>query len=257
MKIRLLRHATVLLSLGNKNLIVDPMFMAEGSGNPIPTKKNGKGKRNPLVELPVDGEELREIINSLDAVLLTHMHSDHFHDTENAILQRNIPILCQPFDVNKLKQIGFKNVIPIDKHTFWEGIKITRINCYHGGVVLRQMLGKGSGFVLAVEGEPSTYISGDTVWCSHVKEALLEHKPDISILNAGGAQFPFGRSITMNKKDISKVCEYAPDTKVVVVHLDAFNHCLLTREELKGYLKEKNLLSRVKILNDGEHINSC
>lgn len=254
MRIRLLRHATILISVGNKNIIVDPMFMSAGSRTPIPTRKNGKGKSNPLVGLPMDGEELKEIVNNLDVVLLTHMHFDHFHDTEGAILRKNIPILCQPSDINKLKQLGYKNVTPIDKHITWEGLNVTRINCYHGGVILRQLLGKGSGYIISVDGEPSIYVSGDTVWCSHVKKALSNHKPDISILNAGGAQFPIGRSITMNKKDIAKVCKFAPNTKVVVVHLEAFNHCLLTRVELSDYLRQQSLLSRVKILNDGESV---
>lgn len=252
MKIRLLRHATFLLSIGNKNIIVDPMFMPAGMKNSIPTRKKGKGKSNPLVELPVDENELKEIINSLDAVLITHMHSDHFYETDNAFLAKDTTILCQPTDLAKLNQLGFKNVNPIDKNDVWKGINITRTNCKHGGIVLSRMNGEGSGFVLNANEEPSIYISGDTIWTSDVKKTLLEHKPDISILFAGGAQFPIGRSITLNKADIEKVCKYAPNTEVLVVHMEAFNHCLLTRKELKDYLSKKQLLSRVKILDDGE-----
>ena len=252
MEIRLLRHSTFLITLGSKNIIVDPMFMSTGMKNPIPTRKRGKGKSNPLVDLPVNEKELKDIINSLDAILITHMHLDHFHETDKFSLPKNIPVICQPADAEKLTKLGFKNVKPVDNNISWEGINIKRINCTHGGIMLRQINGEGSGYVLDIKGEPSVYISGDTIWNSFVKKTLLEQKPDVSILYAGGAKFPVGRSITMDKSDIEKVCKYSTDTKVVVVHMEAFNHCLLSREDLKDYLIKKQLSSRVKVLDDGE-----
>ncbi|MDP4145145.1 MAG: MBL fold metallo-hydrolase [Bacillota bacterium] len=252
MKIHLLRHSTFLISIGGKQIIVDPMFMTSGIKSPIPTKKNGKGKSNPLVDLPVSEDELKNIINSLDAVLITHMHFDHFYETENITLPRDIPVLCQPADADRLNELGFKQVIPIDMNFAWKGITINRVKCSHGGLILKHIMGEGSGFVLKAKEEPSVYISGDTVWDSSVKKTLLEQKPEISILYAGGAKFPIGRSITMDKADIEKVCNCAPDTKIITVHMEAINHCLLTRKELGDYLNQKQLSSRVKILDDGE-----
>jgi hypothetical protein len=37
--------------------------------------------------------------------------------------------------------------------------------------------------------------------------------------------------------------------------MEAFNHCLLTREKLRAYLKEKNLSGQVLVPNDGEEIS--
>ncbi len=257
MKIRFLRHATMLISFGNKNILVDPLLIPAGVQKPFPTLKNGRGKNNPLVELPVSKAELKEILNSLDALLITHLHSDHFYECtdENTILPKNLPVICQPADSHKLKNKGFKNLYPVEKDITWEGVNITRTECRHGGIIIRQILGKGSGFILkyneAGSSSSSIYISGDTVWCPFVKRAL-DQKPDIMILYAGAAQLPLGRSITMNETDIINVCKYAPDTKIAVVHMEAFNHCLLTRNKLKDYLSKKGLLSKVKILNDGE-----
>jgi hypothetical protein len=36
--------------------------------------------------------------------------------------------------------------------------------------------------------------------------------------------------------------------------MDTVNHCLVKRDDLKKYLTEKNLTSRVKIPSDGETI---
>lgn len=50
-------------------------------------------------------------------------------------------------------------------------------------------MGPVSGFVLEAKTEPTLYISGDTVWCPEVKQALHTHNPDVVVCFAGGAQF--------------------------------------------------------------------
>src|ERR1043166_1868448 len=55
---------------------------------------------NPLVELPEPPEAL---VARLDAVLVTHLHQDHFDDTARRLLPRDKPLLCQPEDEERLK----------------------------------------------------------------------------------------------------------------------------------------------------------
>ena len=93
MKIKLLRHATVILTIGNKRILVDPMLKGSGECDPVPTCKKGKGLRNPLVELPFDKSEIHEMLNTIDAILITHMHFDHFDDLDGKTLPKHIPIL--------------------------------------------------------------------------------------------------------------------------------------------------------------------
>ena len=114
---------------------------------------------------------------------------------------------------------------------------------------------KNCGYMIKSKNEPKLYIAGDTIYCNHVEETLDE-KPDITIVNAGGATLPLGRAITMDEQDIKKVCEYNKETKIIAVHMDVVNHCILTREQLKRYLTENKILQRVKILDDGENY-SC
>ncbi|MNW64835.1 hypothetical protein D3C74_431530 [compost metagenome] len=96
------------------------------------------------------------------------------------------------------------------------------------------------------------YVAGDTIWCDEVKEALDEHKPEVIIVNAGGAQFLTGGHITMNEQDIIELCRYAPEASVIAVHMESINHCLVTREQLSARLEREGLLERVKIPADGE-----
>lgn len=251
MKVQLIRHATILLEFRNKRILVDPMMSPKGTRSIIPTVKNGTWRKNPTKEISIDKAEVRKMFNSLDALLITHLHFDHFDEFGDIILPKSIPIICQIEDKRKLNKMGFNNLIPIEKNINFGDIQIKRTDCHHGGILIRKFMGKNSGFILQSENEPSVYITGDTIYCKHVEQGLDE-KPNIIIANAGGAKLPFGRSITMNEIDVRKVCEYSKETEVIAVHMEAINHCILTRRELKNYLEKNKLLSRVKIPNDGE-----
>ena len=56
----------------------------------------------------------------------------------------------------------------------------------------------------------------------------------------------------MIAEHVAKVCHALPDTYVVPVHMEAINHCLLTRDELRGELQREGLAQRVEIPADGE-----
>jgi L-ascorbate metabolism protein UlaG (beta-lactamase superfamily) len=115
-------------------------------------------------------------------------------------------------------------------------------------------MGRVSGFVLRAPGEPTLYLAGDTVWCRPVDEALHRYRPDVTVVNAGGACFAAGDPITMTAADVAQVCREAPATQVVAVHMDAINHCHLTRETLRAALAAQGFERRVFIPDDGEVI---
>lgn len=254
MKIRLLRHATIVLDYAGKRIMVDPVLSPAGTANPIPTRGEGHDRRNPLVELPVSAAELGEIVASLDGALVTHLHQDHFDEVAARLLPDDLPLLCQAEDEPRLRQRGFTALQPIADSMDWQGIRIARTRGRHGGLVVGRRMGQVSGFVLASPGEPALYIAGDTIWCRRVRTALARHRPAVTVVNAGAAQLPSGRSITMNTRDIAKICRFAPWTKIVAVHMEAINHCLLGREELRRFLAEKGLDARVIVPEDGETV---
>lgn len=249
MRIRLFRHATLGVEMNGQRILVDPVLSPSGDIPPIPGVANEAA--NPLVELPDDPATLADV----DAVLVTHTHIDHFDDAAQRILPKSIQIFCQPTDRTKIAAAGFKQIDPIDEPVEWQGILIRRVGGQHGTGKLAEKMGPVSGFVLSAPGEPTLYITGDTIWCAEVEMAIKEYSPEVIVCFAGAAQFASGDPITMSKYDIIEVCEAAPKAKVVAVHMEAWNHCRLSRQELADFITEKGVAEQVFIPDNSEVIN--
>lgn len=247
MQMRLVRHATLLIEIGGRRILVDPMLSEQGAMEPV--KNAANQSRIPMVPLPLS---IPEILDSVDAVLITHLHRDHLDDAAVAALPKGLPVLCQQGDAKRLEGLGFQAVHPVDEALELLGIEFIRTGGRHGTGLIGLAMGKVSGFVLRAPGEPVLYLAGDTVWCACVRDALESLRPEVVVLNAGGAQFLTGTPITMDGQDVAKVCAAVPEAAVVAVHMDAINHCILTREGLRAALTERGLVDRVQIPADGE-----
>lgn len=251
MKIRLLRHATLIIEINDKKLLIDPMLSSKDNLDPV--QNCGNDIRIPMVELPVSNEELTKILDEADAVVVTHLHRDHWDVAAQDGIDKIKLIFCQPADSDKIKEQEFKNVQPINTLIDWEGITITRTNGQHGTGEIGKKMGTVSGFIFQFK-ERTIYLAGDTIWCEDVEKALLEFKPDVTILNAGGAQFLTGDPITMTPDDIIHVHESCPSTKIIAVHMDTVNHCFIKRVDLRKELSEKKPALEILIPADGEEI---
>lgn len=247
MKIQLIRHATFILNIDNLKILVDPMLSSARVMGAVLNAANQKS--NPLVDLPLSVEE---IIQDVNAIIVTHSHRDHLDEKAIEVLSKDLPVFCQPTDLEHLILKGFKDVRPVEEECRWEKIRIVRTDGRHGSGEIEEKMGPVSGFVIQTEGQPITYIVGDSIWCPEVEKALKTFEPQVIISFAGAAQFLTGGAITMNENDIKMVCQSAPDSLVLVGHMEAWNHCMLTRQQLKTFIELNGLENRVIIPRDGE-----
>lgn len=252
MEIQLLRHATLLVTFGGRRLLVDPMLSPAGAMDPVANA--GDDRRIPLVGLPLPDAELSGLLAALDAALVTHTHRDHWDATAMRLLPRGLPVLCQPADAATIAGAGFADVRPVESALGWGGLTLRRTSGRHGTGEVGARMGPVSGFVLTARGEPALYLAGDTVWCDEVAAALVAHAPDVVVLNAGAAQLLVGDPITMTADDVAAVCRAAPRAHVVAVHMEAVNHCRLTRAGLSEALEAAGLRGRVSIPADGQRL---
>jgi L-ascorbate metabolism protein UlaG (beta-lactamase superfamily) len=219
MRITLVRNATIVLEHGGRRILVDPMLDPAGARPPIESTANPV--RNPTVELPFAAED---VVAGLDGVLVTHRHKDHFDETAARLLPRDVPVLCQPEDWTALRELGL-DARPVEASLDWDGLVVHRVPARHGFGAVAEALAPVSGFVL-----DDLYLAGDTVWYEAVEETIERFRPRVAIVNAGGACFLEGGLIVMGADDVREVASRVP--VVVAVHMEAVNHCHLSRAEL-------------------------
>jgi L-ascorbate metabolism protein UlaG (beta-lactamase superfamily) len=237
--LRLLRHATLDLTVGDSRVLVDPMLGAPGDIDPIPNTPNRR--RNPLVPLPaVD-------LDAFDAVAVTHLHRDHLDAAARDRLPADLPVLCQPEDAAALRE-DFADVRPVGGVAEFEGVTVAATPARHGVGDLADEMGPVTGFLF--EGDESVYVAGDTVWYGAVADTLDTHEPDLAVVNTGEAQFTEGEPITMTKEGVAAFAG-ATDAAVVAVHMEAINHCLLSRADLRAHLETAGV-GNVAVPADGE-----
>jgi L-ascorbate metabolism protein UlaG (beta-lactamase superfamily) len=250
MRLRLIRHATLIVEYNGRKLLVDPMLSDAGAQPPIDNSPNPRN--NPLVPLPISATEL---VEGIDALLVTHTHRDHWDQPAARLIPKHLPLLGQAEDEQRFRSEGFTHVQPVKNSTKLNGIEIVRTGGQHGTGDLGKKMAPVSGFVLRAPGEPTLYIAGDTIWCGEVKKALDEFHPEIVVVNAGAAQFLQGDPITMTADNVITTCQHAPRAEIVAVHMEAINHCLLTRADLAFQLEADRVIQQVAIPEDGDWVN--
>lgn len=254
---QLIRNASIKLNYAGTTFLVDPMLAPKGAYRGFSGTVRSE-LRNPLVDLPVPVEEVLKA----DAVILTHLHDDHWDAAARQLVPRGIPIFTQnEHDAMVVRKDGFTNVrVLTEAGTEFNGTRLYKTGGQHGTDQmyavpdLKNLLGEAMGVVFQRSGHKTTYVVGDTIWRPEVEQALTRYQPDVVLLNAGYAQLDgFQGSIIMGKHDVLRAYEFAPQAKIVAIHMEAVNHAMLSRKELRDFMGEKRMdTQRVLVPDDGQ-----
>ncbi|MCT4646978.1 MAG: MBL fold metallo-hydrolase [Carboxylicivirga sp.] len=226
--IQLIRNATLKLNYGGKTLLLDPMLSPKQSFMSFVVPDINL---TPTIDMPVSVDE---VVNGVDAVLLTHAHPDHLDPAAVEALPKDILFFAQIADKEPLSQMPFSNVSLINDKEMYDGISIIRTNGKHGPDELFETLGTVSGYILQAKNYPSIYIVGDCLFDDDIRRTIATYHPDIIITNSGGAKFMGTHTILMDADATVQVAKLAPNAKVIAVHMEALDHCTVTREALKN-----------------------
>lgn len=249
MNIQQIRNATLVINYAGKKFLVDPFLAEKGAYPPFPNAAR-QDQNNPLDSLPVP---LEEVIADVDAVIVTHLHLDHWDDAAKEALPKDIKLFVQnEEDAKEVRNSRFQNVKVLQEDTIFEGIQLIKTKGEHGRGAMANLMGQVSGVVFKHQDEKTLYIAGDTVWYDGVQEAINAHNPEVLVLNAGANQFLEGGSIVMDKEDVYEVYQAAPHATIIAVHMESANHWKLSKEELKNFVTEKGFASQLFVPADGE-----
>lgn len=258
MKITQIRNATIIVEYNNTKFLIDPWLLPKDSMPGFDTAVNAQ-VRQPRVDLPFD---IKKIID-VDAVIITHIHPDHWDKIAETELDKNIKIFVQSeSDKLYVESKGFKNVEILSI----EGSKYDKITLYKTGTQhgrreivkpLCESIGMpydAMGIVFKSQNEKVLYVAGDTIWCKEVEDTLNKYLPDVIIINACAATVLNGERLIMNIDDIKELLNQAPKSTIIASHMDTVSHLTITRNDLRNFIN-KEKIKNILIPDDGETIN--
>lgn len=253
MKITQLRNATVILEIGESRILVDPMLAPQDALPPL--KFIGGRQRNPIVVLP---EATDAMLDTVTHCLITHCQKGHFDHLDRPgkrwLRERKIPVICTPHDGLYLNKRGL-NVVPLPENHHgpvpFLGGSISTVPCLHGTGLVGRFMEHGVGYLIEIPGEPSLYLSGDTILTPELRDFLARRQPQVCLVPAGGARFDIGSEIIMGIDDVIEVVRTVTGA-VVANHMEALGHCPVTRAELTDAARRAGVAERLHIPADGE-----
>jgi L-ascorbate metabolism protein UlaG (beta-lactamase superfamily) len=253
-KLTQVRNATLRIDYGGVRFLVDPLLAEKGAYPGFEGTANSQ-LRNPLVPLPMP---LEDIVN-VDAVIVTHLHSDHWDDAAKARLPKLLPLFAQDEqDAAQIRSAGFTDVRVLTETSEFNGVKLSKTGGQHGTdaaiEAAGKVLGQVCGVVFSHPSHKGLYVAGDTIWNRHVEEAIAKHRPEVIVLNAGDARVDGIDPIIMGTKDVLAVQRAAPTARLIASHMESVNHCVLSRAELRAFSEKEGFASSLLIPRDGESI---
>lgn len=182
-KVVWLGHSTLFVSIGGKNVLVDPIFSKHAS--PVPFYGGRRFSRIPakISELP-----------SIDLVLITHDHYDHLDYATIRKLDSKVKAYLVPLGVEKHLERWKVDPLKIRNMAWWEECSVEGVDiaCTPAQHHSRRGLRDGgqtlwASYVLRADGY-QLYFSGDTGFGEHFREIRERYgSPDLAMTD--GAQY--------------------------------------------------------------------
>lgn len=248
--------ATVLLRLGGLTILTDPNFLHRGEraylGYGLFTKR--------CTEPAVGIDELPD----LDAVVLSHMHGDHFDRRARHGLARDTPVLTTPHAARRLSKWGFSETHGLH---CWHSetlarerdqVRITSVPAQHGPAGFHRLLPPVMGSVVDHIRDGTIvlrlYITGDTLLRSSLSEVPRRFPGiDAMLVHLGGTKL-LGVLVTMDSRQGSELVEAVQPRTALPVHFDDYTVFHSSPAEFSRECRQRNIRGRVHEVFRGDEV---
>jgi L-ascorbate metabolism protein UlaG (beta-lactamase superfamily) len=251
-------NATMLLRIGGFALLTDPNFLHRGQRARLGYGLRAKRLTEPALQ-PTQ-------LPTLDGILLSHMHGDHWDRIATKSLPKATPVVTTPEAAKCLSDRGFTGTADLEQwqtHEFIRGadtLRITSVPGVHGPGPLAKVLPQVMGSVIEFVrdgGDVSWrgYISGDTLYRPYLGEVLERCGPlDVLIPHLGGTR-ALGLTVTMDARQGADLVELLKPPVTVPVHYDDYDRFKSPLGDFLAEVGRRELPGELRTVGRGDTIS--
>ncbi|MEZ0338735.1 MBL fold metallo-hydrolase [Mycobacterium sp. pV006] len=256
--------ATTLIRCGDITLLTDPNFLHQGQHAYLGYGLVSKRLKPPALSI--------DELPPLDAILLSHMHGDHWDRVAQKDLDHELPVITTPDATKRLRNRGFHRAHGLEtwqEHRVQKGdvaLTITALPGRHAPTPLNRLLPPVMGSMLDFSSADGTrrrrlYISGDTLLIDELAEIPVRFQSiDAGILHLGGTRLPagnrlpFGLTVTMDGRQGTELTALLGLPKVIPVHYDDYGVFASPLSDFVTAMADRGLDDRIVEVDRGQTV---
>lgn len=187
--------------------------------------------------------------NNIDAILVSHGHSDHMGDLVSVARETGAPVVGVFELCDWLGRKGIQQTVPMNKggSVGIAGLRVTMTDARHSSGFFDngQMvyMGEPAGYIVRLEDGRALYFAGDTCLFGDMRLIGDVYKPEIAFL-------PIGDRFTMDPEAAARAAEFLGVRQIVPMHWGTFPLLTGTPDVLKPLVAARGI--QVLELRPGE-----
>lgn len=250
--------ATMLLRFGPFTVLTDPNFLHRGQRAYLGYGLTSARRTDPALQV--------EELPALDAVVLSHMHGDHWDRVARRGLDHTLPVITTPKAAQALRRQGFAAAKGL---TTWastsltrngQSLQITSLPGRHATGLARHLLPPVMGSLIEYRPTPGEatlrlYITGDTLFVDDLREIPQRYPSlDVAVLHLGGTRLPGGILVTMDARQGADLLELIRARTAVPIHNDDYGVFKSPLSAFRGEVARRGLDGQVTYVQRGQTI---
>ncbi|MBG0830686.1 MBL fold metallo-hydrolase [Planomonospora sp. ID67723] len=247
-------NATTVIRYGGFTVLTDPNFLHRGQRAYLGYGLSSRRRTDPAIEI---GE-----LPALDAVVLSHMHGDHWDRVARRGLDKDLPVITTPQAARRLRRQGFGQARGLEtwrQHELRRGERTLTVTSLPGRhapgparLLLPPVMGSMLEFARWGRVELRLCISGDTLMGRELA-GIPRRFPevDLAILHLGGTRI-LGMTVTMDGAQGADWLHLIGPRAAIPVHYDDYEAFASPIEDFRNHVEIVGMSERVHYLERGE-----